>query len=184
VLVPVVVPIPAPSSPAPPAQVTAPPVAPSAEPVPGAAADAEAERHDRARKPDPSTGLKDPFGRDPGAGSEPDPSSRGSSPHPEGVLDPFDPKAKGKAKTDEAKKTVTLRIGTMPGYGWAKVYVDGEPVGQTPIVNHKVTPGRHTVKWVWLDGKTAKATLVLEAGETRVVKGPPSEDAGDPLGDR
>lgn len=80
-----------------------------------------------------------------------------------------------KAKPDDdAKKTATLRIGTARGQSWATVFIDGVRIGATPIMNAKVTPGRHTVRWEWADG-TSATTVEIEvaAGETKTVKSPP-----------
>ncbi|MCX4245761.1 PEGA domain-containing protein [Paraliomyxa miuraensis] len=82
-----------------------------------------------------------------------------------GSKDPFAP------KVDEAK-TATLRIGTGRGYGPAKVYIDGRYVGMTPIMNVKVAPGRHTVKFAWSDGGSETSSFTVEDGQTRTLKGP------------
>lgn len=77
----------------------------------------------------------------------------------------------GKAPPDDAAKTATLRIGTAKGQTWAVVFIDGARVGATPIMNAKVTPGRHRVRWEWADGASSELVVELEAGEVKTLKG-------------
>ena len=44
-------------------------------------------------------------------------------------------------------------------------------VGATPIMNAKVTPGRHRVRWEWADGASSELVVELEAGEVKTLKG-------------
>jgi serine/threonine-protein kinase len=71
-----------------------------------------------------------------------------------------------------AAKTATLRIGTKPGVPPAKVSVDGKALGNTPLMNVAVTPGKHTVKFTWTSGR-APATEVVTVGDGQsiLVKG-------------
>lgn len=73
-------------------------------------------------------------------------------------------------RADDAVKSAKLRIGTKSGVAPARVFVDGTLVGATPIASYPVTPGRHTVEWVWDDGRKITQTLVLDADEVRVLK--------------
>jgi hypothetical protein len=72
------------------------------------------------------------------------------------------------SKTQAA--TSTLRIGTNPGVPPAEVFVDGKRAGKTPIPGHKVTPGRHQVKFKWPGGKEIKKSVTVEDGGAQVVK--------------
>jgi hypothetical protein len=115
-----------------------------------------------------ASGLKDPF-----RGARVDPLESRASGSSSDLLDPFRKRsADGKGKGDDSGKTAVLRIGTDTGASPAMVYVDGTRVGFTPL-KVKVTPGRHTVKWVWPDSMSSKTTITLEAGESEVVKGSP-----------
>jgi len=78
------------------------------------------------------------------------------------LLDPFAPAA----KTQQG----TLRIGTNPGFGPAQVFVDGKLVGTTPIAAHKVSAGKHVIRWKWPDRVMTLSTEVI-AGETTVIRG-------------
>jgi len=85
--------------------------------------------------------------------------------------------------TFPAEGTITLRaslhaiaVPAEPAYltinasPWAEVYVDGTPVGQTPIGNLEVEPGTHTVRLVCppLEAEVTK-TVTLAAGERKPV---------------
>lgn len=80
-----------------------------------------------------------------------------------------------KSKPREPAGTATLRIRTGASYSPATVYLDGKAIGTTPIVKTKVPAGLHTVEWAWPDGEWAKSTVTLEAGETQVLEGLPSD---------
>ncbi|MEX1369492.1 MAG: PEGA domain-containing protein, partial [Nannocystaceae bacterium] len=81
-------------------------------------------------------------------------------------------KPKPKPKPKPVAKTSTLRLGIKGGVLPAKAYVDGKYVGTTPVLNVKVTPGKHTVKFTWTDGRAAQTINVNVAdGATEVVKG-------------
>jgi hypothetical protein len=103
--------------------------------------------------------LKNPFAR----GGDPP----ASGPTSFGMKDPF------RAKDERAAEPATLRIGTERGATWATVFIDGKSVGATPVMNAKVTPGHHTVRWEWADGSSTTAKITVSAGETRTVKGAP-----------
>lgn len=81
-------------------------------------------------------------------------------------------KPKPKPKPKPVAKTSTLRIGTKGGVLAAKAYVDGKYVGTTPVLNVRVTPGKHAVKFTWTDGRAPQTLNVNVAdGATEVVKG-------------
>lgn len=68
-----------------------------------------------------------------------------------------------------ATGVATLRLGTKPGSPPAKVSVDGKPVGTTPIVALKVSPGTHTVSFKW-PGKRYSITVDVEADESKTIR--------------
>jgi hypothetical protein len=113
----------------------------------------------RSRTPSGSapadSSLKDPFRK----GGDDD------SVHSPNLKDPFH-----KAPAPAASRTSTLRIGVRSGYGPAKVSIDGDVVGTTPIVNHRVTPGVHRIRWDWDDGLSFETTVDVPKGEVRLVK--------------
>jgi eukaryotic-like serine/threonine-protein kinase len=67
-------------------------------------------------------------------------------------------------------KTATLRIGTNPGVLPAQVFVDGKPVGTTPVGGFKVAPGKHKVKWKWTDGREVTMSVDVADGEVKLIK--------------
>ena len=108
------------------------------------------------RKSTPSPDLKDPFGK---AGRDDDNSATSS------LKDPF-----AKPPAPAARRTSTLRIGVLAGDGPARVSIDGRVVGTTPIVNQRVTPGMHRIRWVWDDGHSFDKTITIADGEILLVK--------------
>jgi hypothetical protein len=109
------------------------------------------------RKPDLRRDLKDPFeGRradDVGAGRSQD------------LMDPF-----SKKPALPAKRTATLRIGVIQGFGPAAISIDGVAVGTTPIANARVTPGVHRIRWDWDDGHSFEQRIEIRDGETKLLK--------------
>jgi eukaryotic-like serine/threonine-protein kinase len=79
--------------------------------------------------------------------------------------------SKPKPKPTPAAKTATLRIGTNPGVPPAKVSVDGQFVGKTPLQSVKVAPGSRKVKFEWNDRPTVTQTVTVGDNDTKVVKG-------------
>ncbi len=68
-------------------------------------------------------------------------------------------------------KTATLRFAPKPGVPPAKVYVDGSYAGTTPMLNFKVTPGKHTVKFTWASGRAPKTqSITVGDKETLTIK--------------
>jgi eukaryotic-like serine/threonine-protein kinase len=70
-----------------------------------------------------------------------------------------------------AAKTATLKIGTTPGVPPAKVSIDGQHVGTTPIQSIKVAPGSRKVKFEWTDRAANTQTVTVGDNETKIVKG-------------
>jgi hypothetical protein len=71
----------------------------------------------------------------------------------------------------EAAGLATLRIGTERGTRPAKVVIDGDRIGMTPIASHRVAAGSHRVTWHWDDGTTQTQTVKLAAGEAQTLRG-------------
>ncbi|MEZ4301139.1 MAG: PEGA domain-containing protein [Polyangiaceae bacterium] len=90
----------------------------------------------------------------PGEGSRP-PDTPPSAPVAEDL-----PALKGAA--DSSKKGA-LNINAAPQ---ARVLVDGKPVGRTPQIGLPVDPGRHTVVFVFADGRQKKQTVTVGPGQT------------------
>ena len=94
--------------------------------------------------------------------------------------DPRNPKRRAKPRDDSrdddkdkrkpTAKTASLLIGTNAGVAPAEVYIDGKFIGHTPQGSVAVTPGRHTVKWVWGNGKKVTQSVTLADGQRKVVK--------------
>jgi PEGA domain len=149
--------------------------------VPDSAAAAAADKPARSGSPD----LKNPFGRR-GIRESGDPLASGAPGTSPGLKDPFrsrstdEGEGEGEAddddKGDDAGKTAAMHIGVDKGASWATVHVDGKRLGNTPLMNVKVAPGRHTVKWVWPNGASTTVAVVLESGQTKIVKGSPPAD--------
>jgi hypothetical protein len=60
-----------------------------------------------------------------------------------------------------------LLVNSMP---WARVFLDGRPIGTTPIVQHRVAPGRHVLYLETERGRSATRAIRVRDGETvRVV---------------
>jgi hypothetical protein len=50
------------------------------------------------------------------------------------------------------------------------IFVDGKKLGETPLVNIKLAPGKHAVRAVSPSGSTRNLTIHIEAGKTAPVK--------------
>lgn len=74
------------------------------------------------------------------------------------------------AVTEPPQKSSVLKIGTVSGVEPAKIYVDGEYIGETPLPKVRVTPGRHTIKYKWPDGREIKKTVSVDDGGSEIVK--------------
>ena len=78
---------------------------------------------------------------------------------------------KSRPKSKPKAKTATLRFAPKPGVPPAKVYVDGSYAGTTPMLNFKVTPGKHTVKFTWASGRAPKTqSITVGDRETMTIK--------------
>ncbi|MEZ4301137.1 MAG: hypothetical protein R3B70_39740 [Polyangiaceae bacterium] len=67
-----------------------------------------------------------------------------------------------KGTTDRSKKGA-LNINAAPQ---ASVLLDGKPVGRTPQIGLPVDPGKHTVVFVFADGRQKKQTVIVGPGQT------------------
>jgi hypothetical protein len=56
----------------------------------------------------------------------------------------------------------------IQAFPWARVYVDGQSVGETPLADLEIAPGRHEIRAVLPDGRVLIREVVLESG-SRVV---------------
>jgi serine/threonine-protein kinase len=61
-----------------------------------------------------------------------------------------------------------ITIDSAPVY--AIIYIDGKKIGETPLVNIKVAPGRHAVRAVSPTGATKNLTITIESGKTAPVR--------------
>jgi serine/threonine protein kinase len=61
-----------------------------------------------------------------------------------------------------------ITIDSSPVY--AVIFVDGKKLGETPLVNIKLAPGKHAVRAVSPSGSTRNLTIHIEAGKTAPVK--------------
>jgi len=91
---------------------------------------------------------------------------------PAGTSGPTKTKKAAKKKGGGAAKpkTAELKIGVAPGNPPATVYVDGRKQGRAPVFV-KVSPGSHTVKWKWDDGKTDTQKVSVGDKESKLLKG-------------
>ena len=81
------------------------------------------------------------------------------------------PTSKSESSSSSATKSAELIIGGMfPGQPPAKISVDGKSYGAKPRVAVKVSPGKHTVKWQWSDGKVATQTVKVGSGEKKKIR--------------
>jgi hypothetical protein len=91
-----------------------------------------------------------------------------------GTIDPFGGGGGGGSKKKKKKsggaKTAQIGIAPAPGAPPAKVTVDGKSVGKTPVVSVAVSPGRHTIKCTFPDGKTTSQTVSVSDGPKKIVR--------------
>jgi serine/threonine-protein kinase len=57
-----------------------------------------------------------------------------------------------------------ITIDSAPVY--AVIYIDGKKLGETPLVNIKLAPGKHAVRAVSPSGATKTLSITIEAGKT------------------
>ena len=74
------------------------------------------------------------------------------------------PQAKPSAEPPAIARMGRLRINSRP---WSKIFIDGQPAGNTPQAAIELTPGRHLIALI-SDEFDLKRTLTIEvrAGET------------------
>lgn len=115
---------------------------------------------------------------DPSAPSQPPPTAvkRPRSPDlddpfasskPRRIRDLKDPFA---SRSEDEAEPGRLRIGTEAGVSPAVVFIDGKRKGMTPLMNVKVSPGRHKVEFRFPDGTVDVMMVKIGAGETKTIK--------------
>ncbi len=75
----------------------------------------------------------------------------------------IEPKVEPKA-VDTKGPPGMITIDSAPVY--AVIYIDGKRLGETPLVNIKLAPGKHAVRAVSPSGATKSLTITIEAGKT------------------
>ena len=61
-----------------------------------------------------------------------------------------------------------ITIDSTPVY--AVIYIDGKKIGETPLVNISVAPGKHSVRAVSGSGTTRNLSIQIESGKTAPVR--------------
>ncbi len=61
-----------------------------------------------------------------------------------------------------------ITIDSTPVY--AVIYIDGKKYGETPLVNLKLAPGKHSVRAVSPSGSTRSLSINIESGKTAPVR--------------
>jgi serine/threonine-protein kinase len=61
-----------------------------------------------------------------------------------------------------------ITIDSSPVY--AVIYIDNKKMGETPLVNIKLAPGKHAVRAVSPSGTSRNLSIVIESGKTAPVK--------------
>jgi serine/threonine-protein kinase len=69
---------------------------------------------------------------------------------------------KRSATREVAERPGLLRIDSAP---YATIYVDGTPLGETPLVDKPLAPGKHTIKAVLKDGRSRPLRVTVEPGK-------------------
>jgi serine/threonine-protein kinase len=78
-----------------------------------------------------------------------------------------EPKTEVKA-TAAAGPPGTITIDSAPVY--AVIYIDGKKIGETPLVNIKLAPGKHAVRAVSPSGATKNLSITIVSGKTAPVR--------------
>ncbi len=68
-----------------------------------------------------------------------------------------------------AAASAVVRVETLDKKSSAKVLVDGQESGRTPV-QLQLTPGQHELEIVWNSGARAKRTLTLMSGDRRTLQ--------------
>jgi len=89
---------------------------------------------------------------------------------PETKKDPAPTKKPNTPKPAKAK-TAEIKIGSGPGLPPATVFVDGEKQAKPTPVTVMVSPGKHTIKWKYPDGKTVSKSVTAADKSSQVIKG-------------
>jgi serine/threonine-protein kinase len=88
-------------------------------------------------------------------------------PRPVKVEPKIEPKAEIKAPPVSGPPG-TITIDSAPVY--AVIFIDGKKLGETPLVNIKVAPGKHAVRAVSPSGATKNLSITIESGKTAPVR--------------
>jgi serine/threonine-protein kinase len=85
--------------------------------------------------------------------------------------------AKPPEKSDRSDKPPDKPAASPPGMitidstpVYAVIYIDGKKYGETPLVNIKLAPGKHSVRAVSASGATRTMTINIESGKTAPVR--------------
>ncbi|MGF1469066.1 MAG: protein kinase [Sandaracinaceae bacterium] len=73
------------------------------------------------------------------------------------------PSAEGGPRATDARTPGRLTFASTP---WCEVRIDGRAVGTTPVVNHELPPGPHTVVCANPEAGSRTLTITVPAGET------------------
>ena len=74
-------------------------------------------------------------------------------------------------KAPPKAKTAEIKIGSGPGLPPATVFVDGEKQAKPTPVTVMVSPGKHTIKWKYPDGKQVSKSVTAADKSSQVIKG-------------
>ena len=88
-----------------------------------------------------------------------------AEPKVEPTIEPkIEPKVDPPKVVDTKGPPGMITIDSAPVY--AVIYIDGKKLGDTPLVNIKLAPGKHAVRAVSPSGATKNLTITIEAGKT------------------
>ncbi len=111
------------------------------------------------------------------------PPPRSVAPAPEVLASPEPASVSGVAASQEAgtpePAVPTVRV-TIHASPWARVRIDGLPVGTTPLAGLDLRPGLHHFRLVFADGHTREAERVVDAQNRHFAFGLPSPRAPEP----
>jgi serine/threonine-protein kinase len=90
------------------------------------------------------------------------PAKRSAAPEPKHAKPPKPRRAAAPAKRTSAKPGFL----TLDARPYATIYLDGRKIGNTPIIEKQLTPGKHQVRAVSPDGTVRRFRVVIQSGET------------------
>jgi len=151
-------------APAPPEPAPVPAAAPPAVAAPPAGASPPPEPAPAKRQPEPPPAQAR---REPAAAPRAEPQARRPRPAPEPIAPaapaaPTDPPAVAAAPAPVQPADGWLVVNAIPR---AQITVDGAEIGQTPIVRHRVSGGRHHVSARFEDGREDARTVEIAGRE-------------------